>query len=89
MSYINVDDQLFKLTKPPISLSYAEVVLLSYISSMEKFYATNDYIADVMQTSPRTIKRWLAKLKSADLISIYYEKVYGVERRIIVPNLAH
>ena len=87
MSYINVDEKLFKLTKPPTSLSYAEIMLFAYISGVGKFYTTNDFLADKMKTSTRTIQRWLAKLQSANLISVYYERINGYERRIIVPKL--
>lgn len=85
--YINIQDELLKLARAPTELNYGEIILLALITNIDKFYMTNEALANLMNTSIRTIKRWLANLKEKGLIDIYYEEVGGAERRIMVSKM--
>ena len=85
--FINVDLKLFKL-----NLNYGEIFLLALITNYSKgnkFFMSNELIAKHLNTSTRTIKRWIANLRDNELIQIYYENIAGKERRIIVPKIVN
>ena len=85
--YIHVTDRMLNLVRAPTNLSYGEILLLAYISGLERVYITNETLADLLNTSVRSIKRWLSKLNAESLIDVYYERINGVDRRIIVPKM--
>ena len=84
--YINIQDELLKLARAPTELNYGEIILLALITNIDKFYMTNEALANLMNTSIRTIKRWLANLKEKGLIDIYYEEVGGATENHGVKN---
>ena len=91
MGFVKIENELFKLTDKPHSLNYGEICLLAFISNYSKgnrFFMTNKLIATSLNTSERTIKRWIANLRDKKLILIHYEEVAGKEKRIIVPTFA-
>ena len=84
--YININENSLKLVKKPTSLNYGEIILFSLIKGMsddDRFFMSNEAIAELMGSSVRTIKRWLQNLHQQNLITSYTEKVYGRETRII------
>jgi len=89
--YINVDEEILQLAREPTELNYGEILLLALIinlSENDKFFMSNEAIANLMCTSIRTVKRWLANLNKNGLIDIYYDTISGKEKRIIVPKLS-
>jgi len=84
--YINIDCRLFKLAREPTSLNYGEIVLLSLIKGMQSkggFFMSNEAIAETLETSVRSVKRWLSNLNKLNLIETYYDEVSGKTKRII------
>ena len=84
--YINVNQNLLQLVKKPTCLNYGEIILLSLIKGMsedERFFMSNEAIAELMGNSIRTVKRWMQNLHRLNLITSYTEKINGRETRII------
>ena len=70
-------------------MGYGEAMLLCLIKSLSKkgkCYMTNKSLADVFNTSERTVQRWLMTLHQSGYITSYYEEVNGHERRVIEPR---
>ena len=90
--YIKIYDRALALARAPTELNYGEILTLSYIHSFYenggRCFATNKALADVLETSERTVKRWIQNLKEKKLVDVYYEDVNGVERRVIGSKLA-
>lgn len=69
-------------------LSASQKILYSEISTLSKkdgyCFASNAHLARLMDTSPRTIRRWLDSLKANNLIKMSYQiKDKVVEQRKI------
>lgn len=90
--YIQVSDKLLQFVRAPDELNYGEIILLSHIVSLNKgenkCFMSNKALADLLNTTERTIKRWIAHLKERDLVKTYYEYNGSKERRVMVPNLS-
>ena len=89
--YIRIDSRVLELARAPTELGYGEILLFSQIVSLSekgKFFMTNKAIADLFCTSERTVKRWIANLKSKGLIDIFYEDIDGYEKRVMVSKMA-
>ena len=91
MNYINVSAELLRLAREPTNLNYGEILLLALIKNLsenDKCFMSNESIAELLATSIRPVKRWLAHLRELELIDTYYENIMGRETRIIVPTFA-
>lgn len=89
--YIKIYDRILALARAPTEINYGQVILLSYIYSLNEngdCFITNRALAELLGTSERTIKRWLQELKEKGLLDVYYEDFEGRERRFMVTELS-
>ena len=89
--YIKIDSRALRLAREPTELNYGEILLLSQIASLSekgKCFMTNKAFAEMLCTSERTIKRWIADLRKKQLLDVYYEEISGFERRVMVSKVA-
>lgn len=91
--YVKVTDRALSLARSPTALNYGEIIMLSHIVSLSengKCYMSNRAFADMLNTSERTIKRWIQDMREKQVLELYYEEQDdGRERRVLrVSNLA-